>query len=108
MATDSDAVISVQDLAKTYRSGLIRKKKVEALRGVSLDVPRGKIFGLLGPNGAGKTTLIKILLGIVKPTGGRASVLGLKAGSVASRKQIGYLPENQTSNATVTKRTTAI
>ena len=94
MVADGDAVISVRDLEKTYRSGLIRRKKVEALRGVSLDVPKGKIFGLLGPNGAGKTTLIKILLGIVKPTGGQASVLGLRAGSVASRKRIGYLPEN--------------
>lgn len=94
MVTESDAVISVRGLAKTYRSGLIRRKQVHALRGVSLDVPKGKIFGLLGPNGAGKTTLIKILLGIVKPSDGQASVLGLKAGSVASRRQIGYLPEN--------------
>ena len=94
MVSESEAVISVRGLEKTYRSGLFRRKQVEALRGVSLDVPKGRIFGLLGPNGAGKTTLIKILLGIVKPTGGEASVLGLKAGSVASRKRIGYLPEN--------------
>lgn len=92
--TDADAVISVRDLKKTYRSGFFRRKKIEALQGVSLDVPKGQVFGLLGPNGAGKTTLIKILLGIVKRSGGEASVLGLPAGSRQSRRRIGYLPEN--------------
>ncbi len=92
--TDNDAVISVRNLQKTYKSGLFRRSQVRALQGVSLDIPKGKVFGLLGPNGAGKTTLIKILLGIVKPSAGEATVLGMKAGSVASRKRIGYLPEN--------------
>jgi ABC-2 type transport system ATP-binding protein len=52
------------------------------------------IYGLLGPNGAGKTTLIKILLGIVRKTGGTATVLGHRAGSMNARSEIGYLPEN--------------
>ena len=91
---DSDAVISVRDLKKTYRAGLFGTKRINALQGVSLDVPRGQVFGLLGPNGAGKTTLIKILLGIVKRSSGNASVLGLPAGSRRSRRRIGYLPEN--------------
>ncbi|MCA9065639.1 MAG: ABC transporter ATP-binding protein [Planctomycetaceae bacterium] len=64
------------------------------MKGISLDVSRGSIYGLLGPNGAGKTTLIKILLGIVRRTAGSATVLGLPAGSRRSRMRVGYLPEN--------------
>jgi ABC-2 type transport system ATP-binding protein len=67
---------------------------IEALRGVSLTVRRGEIFGLLGQNGAGKTTLIKILLGITKLTEGTAVVLGEPAGTVDVRRRIGYLPED--------------
>ncbi len=65
-----------------------------ALRGLDLVVPRGQTFGLLGPNGAGKTTLAKLLLGIAFPTSGKASVLGRPTGHVATRRRIGYLPEN--------------
>jgi ABC-2 type transport system ATP-binding protein len=64
------AAISIDNLQKTYAGG----KK--ALHGVSLDVPRGKIFGLLGPNGAGKSTMINILAGLVNKTGGTASIWG--------------------------------
>ncbi|MGZ0174071.1 MAG: ABC transporter ATP-binding protein [Planctomycetales bacterium] len=86
--------VSVTDLKKTYRSGLFRRRKVEALQGVSFDVEPGEIFGLLGPNGAGKTTLIKVLLGLVKRSGGHAKVLDLPAGDRRGRMRIGYLPEN--------------
>ncbi len=86
--------VSVSDLRKTYRSGLFRRRKVEALQGVSFDVEPGEIFGLLGPNGAGKTTLIKVLLGLVKRTDGQARVLNLPAGDRNGRLRIGYLPEN--------------
>ena len=89
-----EPVIRVRDLSKVYRSGLLRRRRVEALRGVSLNIPRGCIYGLLGPNGAGKTTLIKILLGIVRETSGNARVLGFTAGQIGARRQIGYLPEN--------------
>jgi ABC-2 type transport system ATP-binding protein len=71
-----------------------RYGKVEALKGVSLDVEAGEIFGLLGQNGAGKTTLIKTLLGIIKPSGGKALLLEQPAGTAAVRKRIGYLPED--------------
>ena len=87
-------VIEVRDLQKTYRSGLIFRKKVEALRGVSFEVGKGEIFGLLGQNGAGKTTLIKILLGIVRKSTGDAWMLGKRAGEIDSRRLVGYLPEH--------------
>ena len=66
----TQAAISIDSLRKTYEGGK------EALRGVSLDVPRGEIFGLLGPNGAGKSTMINILAGLVNKTGGRANIWG--------------------------------
>lgn len=88
------AAIEVHGLKKIYRSGLFGSKRFQSLSGVDLQVRRGEVFGLLGPNGAGKTTLIKILLGIIRPSGGAATVLGQPAGSKAARKHIGYLPEN--------------
>ncbi len=90
----SDDVISIDRLTKTYRSGLIGGRSIAALRQVSLQARRGEIFGLLGPNGAGKTTLIKILLGVIRSSGGSARVLGHPAGSIAARKRVGYLPES--------------
>jgi ABC-2 type transport system ATP-binding protein len=71
-----------------------RYGRVEALRGVSLSVEKGEIFGLLGQNGAGKTTLIKLLLGITKSTDGEALLLGEPAGTASVRRRIGYLPED--------------
>ncbi|WP_020471014.1 ABC transporter ATP-binding protein [Zavarzinella formosa] len=81
------SVIETRDLRKDYRG-------VAALRGVSLKVEKGEIFGLLGQNGAGKTTLIKILLGIVKHGEGEASLFGQPAGTAEVRKRVGYLPED--------------
>ncbi|HEX8526667.1 ABC transporter ATP-binding protein [Allosphingosinicella sp.] len=66
----TEAAISIVDLEKTYRGGK------RALEGVSIEVPRGEIFGLLGPNGAGKSTLINILAGLVNKSGGSASIWG--------------------------------
>jgi ABC-2 type transport system ATP-binding protein len=80
-------VIQTDNLVKSYG-------KVEALKGVSLTVERGEIFGLLGQNGAGKTTLIKTLLGIIKPTDGRALLLDQPAGTASVRRRVGYLPED--------------
>ncbi len=90
----SGLAIDVHKLSKTYREGLLFPRTHPALREVSLQIRAGEVFGLLGPNGAGKTTLIKILLGILHPSGGSASVLKLPAGSKAARRKIGYLPEN--------------
>jgi ABC-2 type transport system ATP-binding protein len=86
--------IEVHQLSKSYIDGWFGRRRFDALKKVSFDVKRGEIFGLLGPNGAGKTTFIKVLLGIVRKTGGTASVLGLPAGARTGRRDIGYLPEN--------------
>jgi len=90
----SATAIDVTNLSKTYREGLVFRKVHNALSHVSLSVKRGEVFGLLGPNGAGKTTLIKVLLGILHPNQGSATVLDLPAGSKSARRKIGYLPEN--------------
>ena len=64
------------------------------MRNLSLAVRRGEIFGFLGPNGAGKSTAIKMLLGLVTPTGGQAFVLGAPANNVEVRRHVGFLPED--------------
>ncbi len=68
--------VEVKDLSKTFRSGWFPRRLTHALRGISLSIPRGIIFGLLGPNGAGKTTLLSILATLLLPDAGRATVLG--------------------------------
>ena len=70
-----------------------RYGRTVALAGLSMTVSRGEVFGFLGPNGAGKTTAVKLLLGLARPTGGEAMVLGAPAGDRETRRQIGYLPE---------------
>lgn len=64
------------------------------MRRLTLEVPRGEVFGFLGPNGAGKTTTMRILLGLAAPSDGHARVLGRPAGDVAVRRKIGFLPEH--------------
>src|SRR5437867_6826309 len=65
-----------------------------AVHALSFAVQPGEIFGLLGPNGAGKTTTLKMLLGLLRPTSGQAWLLGCPVGTPASRRHVGYLPEN--------------
>jgi ABC-2 type transport system ATP-binding protein len=88
MPAINDFVIEIEGLSKTY-------KDVEALKSLDLTVPKNSIFGFLGPNGAGKTTTIKLLLGLARPTNGRATVFGQDSArcSLAIRKRIGYLPQ---------------
>lgn len=89
-----EALIRVEDLHKSFRLGLLRRKRVDAVRGVSFEVHRGEIFGFLGPNGAGKTTTIKMLTGLIAPSAGKAYLFGAAVPSPEARRRIGFLPEN--------------
>lgn len=86
-----DAII-IDELSKCFKGK--RGRVVEALQGVKFSIPQGEVFGFLGPNGAGKSTTIKILMGLIRPTGGCASLLGIPVGSHEARRNVGYLPEN--------------
>ena len=86
--------ITVDGLTKAYGSGWPWRPPIAALEDLSLSVRQGEIFGFLGPNGAGKTTTIKILLGLMRATSGKAYVLGKPAGDVQTRAKIGFLPES--------------
>jgi ABC-2 type transport system ATP-binding protein len=87
-------VIQTYELSKNYRTGFWLHQNVASLKKVTLTVYEGETFGLLGQNGAGKTTLLKTLLGIVRPTSGRAMLLGSSLGDRGVKQNIGYLPEN--------------
>lgn len=87
-------VVQTAQLSKVYRTGFWLNQKIESLKNCTLTVYEGETFGLLGPNGAGKTTLLKTLLGVVRPTSGRAWLLGSPIGNLEVKKRVGYLPEN--------------
>ena len=87
MSRSSDLAIRTRGLHKVF------KGKV-AVRNLTLDVPRGEVFGFLGPNGAGKSTSVKMLLGLVFPTSGQAQILGCPVSDVKIRRKIGFLPEH--------------
>ena len=87
-------IIATQDLRKVYRTGFWLKAAPPSLKQCSLEIYKGETFGLLGPNGAGKTTLLKLLLGIVRPTAGSATLMGEQVGDAETKAKIGYLPEN--------------
>lgn len=89
----SDYAIDLRDVHKRYKSGLIRRRSVDALRGVDFRIGRGEVFGLLGPNGAGKSTLIKILMTVIKPTSHEGQMLGEPIGHKPTLARVGYLPE---------------
>src|SRR6476620_3335449 len=87
-----DFLIEVGGLRKEFRSTL-GSQRIVALDGIDFTVGAGELFGLLGPNGAGKTTTMKILLGLTRPTSGRALLSGLPVSNPKSRRRVGYLPE---------------
>ena len=87
-------VVEIENLTKDYEVGFWRKRKVRALEGLSLSVEPRQIFGFLGANGAGKTTTLKLLMRLIFPTAGRASILGQDINDISMHQRIGYLPEN--------------
>jgi ABC-2 type transport system ATP-binding protein len=88
------SAIETHELSKDYPVGFWRHRPYRALDRVTFAVERGEVFGFLGPNGAGKTTTLKLLMQLVFPTAGGASILGRPVGDVDVKRRIGYLPEN--------------
>lgn len=86
--------LATHELTKDYAVGFWRTRQYRALDQLTLEVQRGEVFGFLGPNGAGKTTTLKLLMGLVFPTSGRAELLDRPAGDLDARRRIGYLPEH--------------
>ncbi|MCC6425201.1 MAG: ABC transporter ATP-binding protein [Phycisphaerales bacterium] len=82
------AVIDLRHVSKTYG------RRVRALRGISMHVEKGEIFGLLGPNGAGKSTLVKILMTVISPSRAEGTMLGARIGDKGTLAKVGYLPEH--------------
>ncbi len=87
------AAIEIQGLEKSYRTGFFGNKLKQGLKPLTLSVEEGEVFGCLGPNGAGKTTTLKLLLGLVFPTGGTARILGRELNDISVKRFIGFLPE---------------
>ena len=109
MSPSNSTVIETNNLSKVY-------KETQALKGLNLEVKEHSIFGFLGPNGAGKSTTIKLLLGLIQPSGGQATVFGhyVKRGSLEIRKRAGYLAqepryyEHLTARSSPTQRISSI
>lgn len=85
-------MIRTEGLTKIFVTGFTRKK-VAALKGLTMSVEKGEVFGFLGPNGAGKTTTLKVLMGLIYPSSGRAWVLGKDIKDVSFKHKVGFLPE---------------
>jgi ABC-2 type transport system ATP-binding protein len=87
------SAIEILGLEKSYTVGFWQKRQKCALRPLNLSVEEGEIFGFLGPNGAGKTTTLKLLMGLVFPSGGSARILGMEIKDPRMKARIGFLPE---------------
>jgi ABC-2 type transport system ATP-binding protein len=98
--TSQEPAIALVDLSKVY-SGK-RGTRIQALKGITLTVRQGEVFGFLGPNGAGKSTTIKSIMGLINPSSGIVSILGQPAFTPSSRKPVGFLPENPSFYDTLT------
>lgn len=85
--------ISITALRKTYARNWA-SPRFEALKGISLEIEQGEVFGFIGPNGAGKSTAIKILTGVMSASAGSAKLFGIDVGVPESRRGLGYVPEN--------------
>jgi ABC-2 type transport system ATP-binding protein len=89
-------VVRSEQLTKDFFTGFWRPRAHRALDGLSFQIPAGGVFGLLGPNGAGKSTTLKILVDLLRPTAGRAELLGRPPGDLEARRRLGFLPEHPT------------
>jgi ABC-2 type transport system ATP-binding protein len=87
------AAIETENLTKDYPFGFLHLKKKRSLEGLTMQVESGEVFGFLGPNGAGKSTTIKLLVGLIFPDAGSASILGKPITDIEMHRDIGYLPE---------------
>ena len=87
-------ILRTEGLTKVFDVGLLRRRRVAAVDDLTLSVQEGEVFGFVGPNGAGKTTTIKMLMGLIYPTRGRAFIFDAPIPSAASKRRIGYLPEH--------------
>ena len=85
--------VSVNHLTKVFK-GSLGKSAFRAVHDVSLTVNAGEVYGLIGPNGSGKSTTMKVILGLLSPTEGNTSIFGIPSTEVASRRSVGFLPEN--------------
>ncbi len=101
----SPPAVRAEKLCKTFLD-FWRRPRVEAVRGVDLEVPSGSVFALLGPNGSGKSTIVKMILGLLFPTSGTLEVLGASPRSVEAKRRIGYLPEESRLYPQLTPRET--
>lgn len=85
-------IIEIVDVSKIFKD-FWGRPKVKAVQSLNIEIKQGEIFGLLGPNGSGKSTTIKMLLGLLKPTGGKIAVFGQHPRSSEIKNKIGFLPE---------------
>ena len=86
-------ILRTEKLSKTFEVG-VRRKRVQAVKDLDLAVEEGEIFGFVGPNGAGKTTTIKMLMGLIFPSSGKAFIYDTAIPSAEAKRRIGFLPEN--------------
>lgn len=93
VSTEAGAAVAVEGLRKVFPIPFSRRAIV-AVRDLNLRVEPGEVYGLLGPNGSGKSTTLKIILGLISPTGGSTKIFGRDSSLVQSRESVGFLPEN--------------
>jgi ABC-2 type transport system ATP-binding protein len=93
LETDSEPAVALTGVTKIFPLPF-QRRGIVAVRDLHLQVSAGQIYGLLGPNGSGKSTTLKIILGLVAPTRGRAQIFGRDSERVASRESVGFLPES--------------
>ena len=92
MEQNYEPVVQAVGLTKLFRD-FWNRPKARAVNGIDFEIRPGEVVGLLGPNGSGKSTTVKMLLGLLYPTGGKVTVFGKSPRAVETKREIGYLPE---------------